>query len=220
MKLAFLYAGQGSQRAGMGCDLYEAYPEFRAAFDAANPGFDLRRVCFEDPDGVIGLTQYTQPCICLLYTSTPQQPNPLLRVLLAAAAVGLIVLLSAGMTRLLQKPSADVLAAAQGITPAPPTPEPTPSPEPTITPTPPMYAPFGAQYGYGGEELLPHTPTPAPDVRTATPSPSAPAATTARLLKKGMSGSDAVSYTHLIIMLRMASSARSRGNSPFLPASA
>ena len=29
---------------------------------------------------------------------TPQQPNPLLRVLLAAAAVGLIVLLSAGMT--------------------------------------------------------------------------------------------------------------------------
>lgn len=121
---------------------------------------------------------------------TPQQPNPLLRVLLAAAAVGLIVLLSAGMTRLLQKPSADVLAAAQGITPAPPTPEPTPSPEPTITPTPPMYAPFGAQYGYGGEELLPHTPTPAPDVRTATPSPVAPAATTARLLKKGMSGSD------------------------------
>lgn len=63
VKLAFLYAGQGSQRAGMGCDLYEAYPEFRAAFDAANPGFDLRRVCFEDPDGVIGLTQYTQPCM-------------------------------------------------------------------------------------------------------------------------------------------------------------
>ena len=63
MKLAFLYAGQGSQRAGMGRDLYEAYPEFRAAFDAANPGFDLRRVCFEDPDGVIGLTQYTQPCM-------------------------------------------------------------------------------------------------------------------------------------------------------------
>lgn len=62
-KLAFLYAGQGSQHAGMGRDLYEAYPAFRAAFDAAEPGFDLRRVCFEDPDGVLDQTQYTQPCM-------------------------------------------------------------------------------------------------------------------------------------------------------------
>ena len=63
MKLAFLYAGQGSQRAGMGRDLYEAYPAFRAAFDAAALDFDLHRVCFDDPDGVIGQTQYTQPCM-------------------------------------------------------------------------------------------------------------------------------------------------------------
>lgn len=63
MKLAFLFAGQGSQKAGMGRDLYEAYPAFRAAFDAAELDFDLRRVCFDDPDGVIGMTQYTQPCM-------------------------------------------------------------------------------------------------------------------------------------------------------------
>ena len=63
MKLAFLFAGQGSQKAGMGRDLYEAYPTFRAAFDAEELDFDLKRVCFDDPDGVIGETQYTQPCM-------------------------------------------------------------------------------------------------------------------------------------------------------------
>ena len=63
MKLAILYAGQGSQHPGMGKDLYEAYPAFRAAFDAAELDFDLKRTCFEDPDGVLNQTEYTQPCI-------------------------------------------------------------------------------------------------------------------------------------------------------------
>ena len=63
MKLAILYAGQGSQHPGMGKDLYEAYPAFRAAFDAAKLDFDLKRTCFEDPDGVLNQTEYTQPCM-------------------------------------------------------------------------------------------------------------------------------------------------------------
>ena len=63
MKLAFLYAGQGSQRRGMGRDLYEAYPAFAEAFGAGDPGFDLARVCFEDPDEQLSLTQFTQPCM-------------------------------------------------------------------------------------------------------------------------------------------------------------
>ena len=63
MKLAFLYAGQGSQHAGMGRDLYESSADFRATFDAAKLDFDLKSVCFDDPDGVINQTQYTQPCM-------------------------------------------------------------------------------------------------------------------------------------------------------------
>ena len=65
MKLGFLYAGQGSQHPGMGADLYEAYPAFRQVLDAAQAevDFDLKRTCFEDPEGVLNQTRYTQPCM-------------------------------------------------------------------------------------------------------------------------------------------------------------
>ena len=65
MKVAFVFAGQGSQHAGMGADLYEQSPAFRAVFDeaAAAVDFDLKEVCFTDADGVINQTQYTQPCM-------------------------------------------------------------------------------------------------------------------------------------------------------------
>ena len=63
MKLAVLYAGQGAQHPGMGKEFYEASSAFRAAFDAADLPFDLHRVCFDDPDGVLNQTEYTQPCM-------------------------------------------------------------------------------------------------------------------------------------------------------------
>ena len=65
VKLGFLYAGQGSQHPGMGADLYEAFPAFREVLDAARAevDFDLKRTCFEDPEGVLNQTRYTQPCM-------------------------------------------------------------------------------------------------------------------------------------------------------------
>ena len=61
--VAFLFAGQGAQHPGMGKEFYEASSAFRAAFDAADLPFDLHRVCFDDPDGVLNQTEYTQPCM-------------------------------------------------------------------------------------------------------------------------------------------------------------
>ncbi len=65
MKLAFLYAGQGSQHAGMGRDLYEDFPAFRAVLEqaAAAVDFDIKEVMFTDAAGILNKTQYTQPCM-------------------------------------------------------------------------------------------------------------------------------------------------------------
>lgn len=118
------------------------------------------------------------------------QDNPVIRVLLAALAVLLIVVVCIGANSLMPKPD----PAAQE-TPAPgatPTPIPTPTPEPTITPTPAIYAPFGAQYGHGGENLIPETPTPQPTpLAAATPVPTdapTPSPTGYTTLRKGASG--------------------------------
>ena len=128
-------------------------------------------------------------------------PNGLMRVLLAALALCAIVALSAGMTTLLQPPNLGVLAEP---TDSAPTADPTPSPEPTATPTPAVYAPFGAQYGYGGADLIPKTPTPDPaqstPIPTAAPT-SAPTSEAARTLKKGSTGADVKKLQQALIDL-------------------
>ena len=129
------------------------------------------------------------------------QSGAFMRVLFAALALCAIVAFSAGMTTLLQPPNLDVLAEP---TDSAPTADPTPSPEPTATPTPAVYAPFGAQYGYGGADLIPNTPTPDPaqstPIPTAAPT-SAPTSEAARTLKKGSTGEDVKKLQQALIDL-------------------
>lgn len=63
MKIAFLYAGQGSQYVGMGQEFYDSYVQFREIFNQNSLEFNLKEICFEDKNGLLDKTQYTQPCI-------------------------------------------------------------------------------------------------------------------------------------------------------------
>lgn len=63
MKIAFLYSGQGSQYVGMGREFYDYYSSFRDTLDCCSLKINLKEICFEDPNGLLDKTEYTQPCI-------------------------------------------------------------------------------------------------------------------------------------------------------------
>jgi [acyl-carrier-protein] S-malonyltransferase len=62
---AFVFPGQGSQAAGMGKDIADAYPIARKVFDDIDAalGFSISKLCFEGPDDDLKLTENTQPAI-------------------------------------------------------------------------------------------------------------------------------------------------------------
>lgn len=62
---AFVFPGQGSQFAGMGKDVYDAYPAARKVFDDIDEalGFAISKLCFEGPEEQLKLTENTQPAI-------------------------------------------------------------------------------------------------------------------------------------------------------------
>jgi len=64
-KTAFLFPGQGSQFAGMGKSLADAYPEAAGVFAEADAALELplSKLCFEGPDDQLRLTENTQPAM-------------------------------------------------------------------------------------------------------------------------------------------------------------
>jgi len=72
LKTAFVYPGQGSQKVGMGQDLYEAFPAARRVFDIAEQasGLPLKKLCFAGPEDQLARTDICQPAIFAVSAAT------------------------------------------------------------------------------------------------------------------------------------------------------
>ena len=68
MMKAFMFPGQGSQRRGMGQELFDSVEQFTSIerqIDAIL-GYSVRTLCLENPENRLSQTQYTQPALYIV----------------------------------------------------------------------------------------------------------------------------------------------------------
>ncbi len=79
---AFVFPGQGSQKRGMGRELFDEVPEYREAEREVDAivGYSMRQLCIEDAGGLLSDTRYTQPALyvvnALYYYRAIRQGRP------------------------------------------------------------------------------------------------------------------------------------------------
>jgi [acyl-carrier-protein] S-malonyltransferase len=63
--VAYIFPGQGSQKPGMGLDLYNNYEAAKKVFDEADQalGFPISKLCFEGPEEELRQTNNAQPAL-------------------------------------------------------------------------------------------------------------------------------------------------------------
>lgn len=61
-KTCWLFPGQGTQRRGMGQEVFDLYPGLLERADEIL-GYSLRKLCLEDPDNLLGTAEYCQPAL-------------------------------------------------------------------------------------------------------------------------------------------------------------
>ncbi len=74
----YAFPGQGSQKKGMGEDLFDEFSDYTRKADAIL-GYSIKELCVNDPDRVLAKTEYTQPALyvtgCLSYLKKCQEDN-------------------------------------------------------------------------------------------------------------------------------------------------
>ena len=69
MSTAYVFPGQGSQKKGMGAELFEKFPELVASADEVL-GYSIVELCTEDPREELNKTQFTQPALYVVNALT------------------------------------------------------------------------------------------------------------------------------------------------------
>jgi malonyl CoA-acyl carrier protein transacylase len=65
MATVFMFPGQGSQSIGMGAELFDRYPDLVSEADAIL-GYSIKKLCLENPAGMLNSTDYTQPALYIV----------------------------------------------------------------------------------------------------------------------------------------------------------